>query len=107
MSAIPVIGVPADRRILDPHPFHVVGEKYVAAIRDGADAMPFLIPALGDTLDLDTVLSHVDGLLLTGSPSDVEPHHYDGEPSEPGSSHDPHRDATTLPLAKKAREPGL
>ncbi len=107
MRAKPVIGVPADRRLLDPHPFHVVGEKYVAAIRDGADALPFLIPALGDSLDLDAVLHHVDGLLLTGSPSDVEPHHYDGEASEPGSLHDPHRDATTLPLVEKALEAGV
>ena len=107
MRPKPVIGIPADRRVLDPHPFHVVGEKYVAAIRDGADAVPFLIPALGDSLDLDAVLTHVDGLLLTGSPSDLEPHHYDGEVSEPGSLHDPHRDATTLPLAEKALAAGV
>ena len=107
MCAKPVIGIPADRRQLDPHPFHMVGEKYIAAIRDGADAVPFLIPALGDSLDLDAVLGHVDGLLLTGSPSDVEPHHYDGEASEPGSLHDPHRDATTLPLAEKAMAAGV
>jgi putative glutamine amidotransferase len=107
MPAKPVIGIPADRRLLDPHPFHMVGEKYIAAIRDGADAVPFLIPALGDSIDLDAVLSHVDGLLLTGSPSDVEPHHYAGEASEPGSLHDPHRDATTLPLARKALAAGV
>lgn len=107
MSARPVIGIPADRRMLDPHPFHIVGEKYVAAIHEGADAMPLLIPPMGDVLDLDAVLAHVDGLLLTGSPSDVEPHHYDGEVSEPGSLHDPHRDATTLPLAEKALAAGV
>lgn len=107
MSVKPVIGIPADRRLLDPHQFHVVGEKYVAAIRDGAGAVPFLIPALGDSLDLDAVLDHVDGLLLTGSPSDLEPHHYDGEESEPGTVHDPHRDATTLPLAEKALAAGV
>lgn len=103
----PVIAVPADRRVIDPHPFHMVGEKYVAAVHDGADAMPFLIPALGDTLDLDAVLTHVDGLLLTGSPSNVEPHHYQGEASKPGTLHDPHRDATTLPLSKKALDAGI
>jgi putative glutamine amidotransferase len=107
MSARPVIGIPADRRVLDPHPFHIVGEKYVAAIHEGADAMPLLIPPMGDLLDLDAVLTHVDGLLLTGSPSDVEPHHYDGEASEPGALHDPHRDATTLPLAEKALAAGV
>jgi len=107
MSTKPLIGIPADRRVLDPHPFHVVGEKYITAVRDGADAMPFLIPALGDTLDADDILSRIDGLLLTGSPSNVEPHHYDGEPSRPGTMHDPHRDETTLRLISRALETGV
>ncbi len=107
MGATPLIGIPADRRQLDPHPFHVVGEKYITAIRDGADALPFLIPALGNTIDAEAVLRRVDGILLTGSPSNVEPHHYDGEPSKPGTLHDPHRDETTLPLIELALEKGV
>lgn len=93
--------------MLVPHPFHMVGEKYVTAIRDGADALPFLIPALGDTLDADDLLTRIDGLLLTGSPSNVEPHHYAGEPSRPGTMHDPHRDETTLRLIDRALETGV
>ena len=73
----PLIGVSSDRRIVEPHPFHMVGEKYVTAVRDGADALPFMIPALGDSVDTDSILSRIDGILLTGSPSNVEPHHYD------------------------------
>jgi putative glutamine amidotransferase len=107
MGATPLIGIPADRRQLDPHPFHVVGEKYITAIRDGADALPFLIPALGNTIDAEAVLRRVDGILLTGSPTNVEPHHYDGEPSNPGTLHDPHRDETTLPLLELALEKGV
>ncbi len=107
MRAKPVIGIPADRRQLDPHPFHMVGEKYATAIRDGADGLPFLIPALGDSIDTTTILQHVDGILLTGSPSNVEPHRYKGEASRPGTLHDPHRDETTLPLAQKALENGV
>ena len=107
MSVRPIIGVSADRRVLEPHPCHIVGEKYVAAIRDGANAVPFLIPAFGDSVDLDTVLARVDGLLLTGSPSNVEPHHYEGEPSKPGTMHDSHRDSTTLPLTEKALAVGV
>jgi putative glutamine amidotransferase len=104
MNSKPLIGVPSDRRVLDPHPFHMAGEKYIAAVRDGADGLPFLIPALGDSLDTDMILSRVDGLLLTGSPSNVEPHHYDGQPSRPGTLHDPHRDETTLKLIQRALE---
>jgi len=107
MSAKPVVGIPADRRQLDPHPFHMVGEKYATAIRDGADALPFLVPALGDSIDAAAVLQHVDGILLTGSASNVEPHHYNGEPSKPGTLHDPHRDETTLPLIELALEKGV
>jgi putative glutamine amidotransferase len=107
MSTKPLIGVSSDRRVLDPHPFHVVGEKYITAVRDGANALPFLIPALGDSLDADTILSRIDGLLLTGSPSNVEPHHYAGEPSRSGTMHDPHRDETTLKLIERALETGV
>ena len=63
--------------------------------------------AFGDSVDLDTVLARVDGLLLTGSPSNVEPHHYEGEPSKPGTMHDSHRDSTTLPLTEKALAVGV
>ena len=107
MCTKPLIGVPADRRVLEPHPFHMVGEKYVAAIRDGAGGVPLMIPSLGDSLDADDILSRLDGLLLTGSPSNVEPHHYDGEPSRPGTMHDPHRDETTLRLIDRALETGI
>src|ERR1700748_314956 len=96
----PVIGVPADRRMLGKHPFHAVGEKYLAALTQVAGALPIIIPSLG--LDLDEVLRLVNGLLLPGSPSNVEPHHYAGNPSLPGTLHDPHRDATTLSLIPAA-----
>lgn len=107
MSAKPVIGIPADRRILEPHPFHIVGEKYITAIADAAGAVPLLVPVLGEALPADDVLDALDGLFLTGSPSNVEPHHYDGPPSREGTLHDPARDATTLPLAARALERGV
>lgn len=107
MCSQPIIGVPADRRVVDPHPFHMVGEKYITALRDGAGAIPFLIPALGETMDLDMVLDRVDGILLTGSVSNVEPHHYKGEKSLPGTLHDPERDATSLPMIDKALARGM
>jgi putative glutamine amidotransferase len=98
----PVIGIPADRRIIGPHPFHAVGEKYIRAIAEAAGAIPLLIPAIGDLIDSEEILDRVDGILFTGSPSNVEPHHYAGAPSAPGTLHDPHRDATTLPLIPRA-----
>jgi putative glutamine amidotransferase len=102
----PLIGIPSDRRILGPHPFHCVGEKYIAAVVDAAEAIPVLIPALGER-DLDQLLETLDGVLLTGSPSNVEPHRYAGPASDPDTLHDPHRDATTLPLIPHAIERGI
>ena len=103
----PVIALPADRKIIGLHPFHAVGEKYIRAVIDGAGAMPLLVPALGAELDLDELLAHVDGVLFTGSPSNVEPQRYQGPPSDAGTLHDPERDATTLPLIPKAVAAGV
>jgi len=102
----PLIGIPADRRILGPHPFHCVGEKYIAAVADASDAIALLIPALGER-DFDQLLETLDGILLTGSPSNVEPHRYAGPASDADTLHDPHRDATTLPLIPHAIERGV
>ncbi len=107
MTGKPIIGVPACRRIVDPHPFHMAGEKYLHALANGSNGLPLIIPALGDSLQIDEIIASIDGLLLTGSPSNVEPHHYAGEPSEPGTPHDPNRDAVTLPLVKRAIDKGV
>jgi len=106
-SARPLIGIPADRRIVGLHPFHMVGEKYARAVLTGAEGIPLLIPALAEELGLDELLTRLDGILFTGSPSNVEPRHYDGTPSAPGTLHDPERDATTLPLIRKAVQAGV
>jgi putative glutamine amidotransferase len=89
------------------HPFHMVGEKYARAVLDAAEGAPLLIPSLADELRLDELLERLDGLLFTGSPSNVEPHRYQGPPSAPGTLHDPARDATTLPLIRKAVQAGV
>ena len=89
------------------HWFHCVGEKYLKAVAEAADALPLIVPAFGDQLELEVLLERCDGVLLTGSPSNVEPVRYSGAPSEPGTWHDPDRDATTLPLIPRAVEAGL
>jgi putative glutamine amidotransferase len=93
--------------MLGLHPFHVVGDKYARAVLDAAGGLPLLIPALAEELGMDELLSRLDGVMFTGSPSNVEPHHYSGPPSDPGTLHDPARDATTLPLIRKAVAAGV
>jgi putative glutamine amidotransferase len=89
------------------HPFHVAGEKYITAVRDGADALPFLIPVLPDPIAPDEILDSIDGLLFTGSPSNVAPKRYGGIAPREGVMQDENRDATTLPLLEAAIARGV
>jgi putative glutamine amidotransferase len=107
VSTKPLIGIPACLRAVDEHGFHQVGHKYVAAVAEAALGVPVVIPALGDRHDIADLVRRLDGLLVTGSLSNVEPRHYDGIPSRPGTLHDPDRDATTLPFIRTAIDHGL
>jgi putative glutamine amidotransferase len=103
----PLIGIPADRRLLGPQAYHLAAEKYVTAALDAAEGIPVIVPAIGRELHYQGLFDSLHGLLFMGSPSNVEPHHYDGEPSDAGTLHDPHRDETTLPLIPRAVAAGL
>ena len=103
----PIVGIPCDLRVIGAHPFHAVGEKYIVAVRDGAGALPVLLPVLEDPIDIDEIVETVDGLLLTGSPSNVAPKHYGGPSPRTGVLQDERRDATTLPLIKRIVERGV
>ncbi len=103
----PLVGVTACLRREEHYAVHRVVDKYVDAVVDGADAVPVIVPALGDRLDLDALLADLDGLLVTGSPSNVEPRHYGGPPPPADEPLDPARDATVLPLIRRALELGV
>ena len=85
----------------------MVGEKYITAVTDAARGTPVLIPALDDRPDLDALLRTLDGVMLTGSTSDIEPHHYTDEPGYPDAKRDTHRDRLTLPLARRLVDDGI
>lgn len=107
MSRQPIVGVSACTKQIGHNIYHTAGDKYLQAIAQVAGAMPVIIPALGEQLDQAYLLQHLDGLVFTGSPSNVEPHHYAGDASEPGTAHDSARDTTTLPLIKAAIAAGI
>jgi putative glutamine amidotransferase len=104
---MPFVGIPADRRELGACPYHCVAEEYLVAVSQVARAHPVIIPALGSELELGLLLERLDAILLTGSPSNVDPRHYKGPSSAPGTWHDPDRDATNLPLIPLAVRAGL
>ena len=100
MSAAPrpVIGVVADVRPIDGQLFHMAQEKYLNAILVAAGGFPVILPSFGPELDLGEIIGSLDGLLLTGAVSNVEPWRYGG-PMEPGCApYDPQRDSTSLPM---------
>jgi putative glutamine amidotransferase len=101
-SRTPVVGIPCDHRMLGSHPFHMVGEKYIAAVRDGAGVLPVLIPVLDPPTPASEWLASLDGFLFTGSPSNVAPKRYGGALPREGVLQDERRDATTLPLLEAA-----
>lgn len=107
MTPLPRVGLPTDHKQIGAHPFLAVGEKYVRAVVDGAGCLPLLIPTLDPVLPLRQVLDSLDGLLLTGAVSNIEPHHYSDESSYEGNLLDPRRDATNLPLIPLAIEVGV
>ncbi|HYK81282.1 MAG TPA: gamma-glutamyl-gamma-aminobutyrate hydrolase family protein [Micropepsaceae bacterium] len=103
----PIVGIVCDRRKIGDHAFHIVGEKYIDAVRDGAGALPLLIPALTPPLEPAQILASVDGLLFTGSSSNVAPRHYGGATPRRNTPLDEARDATAIPLMRAAEAAGV
>jgi putative glutamine amidotransferase len=98
----PVIGIPTCFRTVNERAFHAVSEKYPSALIDSTGCVPILVPAVGLKIDVCVLLDRIDGLLLTGSPSNVHPSRYGCEPSHSDTRYDPARDATTLPIIREA-----
>lgn len=107
MSRLPLIGVTACSKQIGLHAYHISGDKYVRAVASAAKGLPLILPSLADLLTSSDILDALDGILFTGSPSNIEPFHYNGPASAPGTAHDSARDATTLPLIRAAVEAGV
>lgn len=101
----PLVLVPACNRMLGEHAFHVTGKKYVDAVRL-AGATPLVVPT-ADLDDFDALLALADGVLLTGSPSNVHPDHFDEAVHDPSLPLDAERDAWTLPLVRRVVAMGM
>ena len=101
-NKLPVVGIVCDRKKVGDHAFHMVGEKYIEAVRDGSDAIPLLVPVLSPPLEPEQVLPLVDGLLFTGSSSNVSPKWYSGASARRSTLLDEARDSTAIPLIRAA-----
>jgi putative glutamine amidotransferase len=98
-----LVWLPADHRLLgtETHtmPFLVLGDKYARAVKVNAQTQPVVFP-LSDAAQAEALLALVDGVMLTGSPSNVHPRHYGKELSDPGLILDEQRDGLTLALVR-------
>lgn len=98
-----LVWLPADHRLLGSAersmPFLVLGDKYARAVKVNAAAQPVLFP-LADADQIDALLQLVDGVLLTGSPSNVHPAHFGASLARPDLMLDQARDDLTLALVR-------
>lgn len=103
----PLVATSTDIRSFDDYLWHAAPQQYLDAALAVAGVLPVMVPAFGARIDLDSLLSRVDGVLLTGAVSNVGPALYGQEATEAGGPYDAGRDATTLPLIRAALERGL
>lgn len=101
----PMVLVTSCNQLMGEHPFHIAGQKYVDAVRL-AGAVPLIAPPFAES-ELDALLDLADGVLLSGSPSNVHPSHFGELVHDPRLPLDPQRDAWTLKLIPKALARGL
>lgn len=108
----PLIGVSGELKDFNGFDIQSAGHKYVYSVVEGFDGMPVILPALGDveadgSYAVADLVERLDGIILTGGRSNIEPHHYDGEPFRPETYRDPVRDSSTLPLVRAAVDLGV
>ncbi len=103
----PIVAVSTDIRRFENYTWHAAPQQYLEAAITGAEVIPLLVPSFGPRLDIDAVLDRVDGVLLTGSRSNVDPSLYGGDAGEANGPYDTGRDATTLPMIRKTLERGI
>ncbi len=104
----PLVLLPACSKTVHGLPFHAVGDKYVRALAEAANAQPLMLPNLAELADPRPLLDQVDGLLMTGSLSNVHPDRFNRpELEETSKPHDRARDAVSLDLIQAALERGL
>lgn len=103
----PIVAVSSDVKDMENYRWHATPEQYLKAVFSGAGLMPMIVPSLGEDTDFDDLLDQVNGVLITGSKSNVHPHYYGGEATAENGPYDLERDATTLPLIRRSIARGI
>jgi putative glutamine amidotransferase len=99
----PIVIIPSCTKLIDGHAFDAVGRKYSSAVAEVAECQPLLAPLGPSMADMEALLEIADGILLSGSLSNVHPSLYGAtDPPLNESALDPARDDLTLPLIREA-----
>lgn len=80
----PVIGVIACGRAVEGEPAQTVKHRYIEGVEHFADAIPLIIPSHQPAENAGDIVARLDALLLTGSTSNIAPHHYGSSQSGQG-----------------------
>ena len=103
----PLVAIAADRIERAGHPSHALLHGYVDAVALVAGGLPLALPAAPDALDADSLIDTIDGLVLTGSPSNVAPQRYGADAAATDMLLDPERDAAVLGLLPRMIAAGV
>lgn len=103
-AARPVLGVIACQRTVGTEPAQAVMERYIRSAMVHADVAALIVPSLPDLMSAAEVAPRLDGILLTGSPSNVDPARYQDEGGE--GPFDPGRDEIALTLVQRMIDAG-
>jgi putative glutamine amidotransferase len=96
MSTRPVLGVIACNRMVGTEIAQAVMNRYIRAAMQYADVAALIVPSLPDLMSAAEVAPRLDGILLTGSPSNVGTARYGDDGGE--GPYDDHRDDIALGL---------
>lgn len=99
----PLVGIMCCNEFSD-RAVQVVATRFVRPLAHLSDVNPVLVPAVSDAADLDSLADVLDGLLLTGSRSNVAPSRYGRSSSEQPT--DTQRDQVALSLSSRMIECG-
>jgi putative glutamine amidotransferase len=78
----PVLGVIACNRMVGTEGAQAVMDRYIRAAMTYADVAALIVPSLSDLMSAAEVAPRLDGILLTGSPSNVATRRYGEEDGE-------------------------
>ncbi|MDO6461403.1 gamma-glutamyl-gamma-aminobutyrate hydrolase family protein [Granulosicoccaceae sp. 1_MG-2023] len=103
----PVVGVLACHKLVGPLWSYAIAEKYLIALDRHAGVSALGIPALREQDTSDNLIDRLDGILLPGSVSNIEPHWYGQAPVDDSDPRDPDRDRSAMALIRCAVARGV